>query len=50
MTNEIKLTVAAQACILLLHRETDYYPGLDSVRPDVLYAGGEYGLFQLTVR
>jgi MtfA peptidase len=31
MTNEIKLTVAAQACILLLHRETDYYPGLDSI-------------------
>lgn len=31
MTNEIKLTIAAQACILLLHRETDYYPGLDSI-------------------
>ncbi len=31
MTNEIELTIAAQACILLLHRETDYYPGLDSI-------------------
>ncbi len=31
MTDEIKLTIAAQACILLLHRETDGYPGLDSI-------------------
>jgi Mlc titration factor MtfA (ptsG expression regulator) len=31
ITNEIKLTIAAQACILLLHRETDYFPGLDSI-------------------
>jgi MtfA peptidase len=31
LTDEIKLTIAAQACILLLHRETDYYPGLGSV-------------------
>jgi Mlc titration factor MtfA (ptsG expression regulator) len=31
MTNEIKLTIAAQACILLLHRETDYYPELGSI-------------------
>lgn len=31
MTNEIKLTIAAQACILLLHRKTDYYPGLESI-------------------
>ena len=27
----IRLTVAAHACILLLHRDTDYYPGLTSV-------------------
>ena len=27
VTDEIKVTIAAQACILLLHRETDYYPG-----------------------
>src|ERR1051326_6259494 len=26
LTLEMKLTVAAQACVLLLHRETDYYP------------------------
>jgi Mlc titration factor MtfA (ptsG expression regulator) len=31
LTDEIKLTVAAQACILLLHRETDYYPGVESI-------------------
>ena len=31
LTDEIKVTVAAQACILLLHRETDYYPGLYSI-------------------
>jgi len=31
MTDEIKVTVAAQACILLLHRKTDYYPGLSSI-------------------
>lgn len=31
MTDEIRVTIAAQACILLLHRETDYYPLLQSV-------------------
>ncbi len=31
VTDEIKVTIAAQACILLLHRETDYYPGLYSI-------------------
>jgi MtfA peptidase len=31
MTEEIKLTIAAQACVLLLHRETDYYSGLGSI-------------------
>jgi Mlc titration factor MtfA (ptsG expression regulator) len=31
MTDEARLTVAAQACILLLHRETDYFPGLSSI-------------------
>lgn len=29
--DEVRVTVAAQACILLLHRETDYYPMLQSV-------------------
>ncbi len=31
MTDEIKVTIAAQACLLLLHRETGYYPGLYSI-------------------
>ena len=31
MTEEIKVTISAQACLLLLHRETDYYPGLYSI-------------------
>jgi len=31
ITDEIKITIAAQACMLLLHRQTDYYPGLSSI-------------------
>ncbi|SIO58271.1 hypothetical protein SAMN05444166_5615 [Singulisphaera sp. GP187] len=31
MTEEIKLTIAAQACLLLLHRETDYYKRLITI-------------------
>ena len=31
ITDEIKIVIAAQACILLLHRKTDYYPGLSSI-------------------
>jgi MtfA peptidase len=31
ITDEVKVTIAAQACRLLLHRETNYYPGLYSV-------------------
>jgi Mlc titration factor MtfA (ptsG expression regulator) len=31
MTDEIRLTIAAQACILLLHRGTDLYPMLQSI-------------------
>jgi Mlc titration factor MtfA (ptsG expression regulator) len=31
ITDEVKITIAAQACILLLHRKTDYYPGLSSI-------------------
>jgi Mlc titration factor MtfA (ptsG expression regulator) len=31
ITDEIRLTIAAQACILLLHRDTDYYPGLRTI-------------------
>lgn len=28
LTDEMRLTIAAQACLLLLHRKTDYYPRL----------------------
>jgi Mlc titration factor MtfA (ptsG expression regulator) len=31
MTDEIRVTIAAQACILLLHRETDYFAKLVSI-------------------
>jgi Mlc titration factor MtfA (ptsG expression regulator) len=40
ITDEIRITIAAHACILLLHRQTDYYPGLTSilVYPDAFVA------------
>jgi MtfA peptidase len=40
ITDEIRVTIAAQACLLLLNRETDYYPGLSSVvvYPDAFLA------------
>jgi Mlc titration factor MtfA (ptsG expression regulator) len=31
LTDEIRVTIAAQACLLLLHRETDVFPLLDVV-------------------
>lgn len=31
VTDEARVVVAGQACLLLLHRETDYFPGLSSV-------------------
>ena len=31
ITDEIRVTIAAQACLLLLHRETDYYPELETL-------------------
>ncbi len=31
MTDEMRVCIAAQACLLLLHRKTDYYPGLRSI-------------------
>ena len=31
VTDEIRLTIAAQACLLLLHRDTDYYPTMKSI-------------------
>src|SRR5262245_43274683 len=29
--DEVRVTIAAQACVLLLHRETDMYPNLDAI-------------------
>ena len=31
ITDEVRVTIAGQACLLLLHRNTDYYPGLESI-------------------
>src|SRR5437588_9181081 len=31
LTDEIRVTIAAQACLLLLHRTTDYYPQLITI-------------------
>jgi len=31
MTHEIRLTIAAFACLLLLHRESDYFPRMKSI-------------------
>ena len=31
ITDEIRVTIAALACVLLLHRETDLYPGVDAI-------------------
>ena len=31
ITDEIRVCIAAQACLLLLHRKTDYYPDLQSI-------------------
>jgi Mlc titration factor MtfA (ptsG expression regulator) len=31
LTDEIRITIAGQACMLLMHRETDYYPELTSI-------------------
>jgi Mlc titration factor MtfA (ptsG expression regulator) len=31
ITEEVRVCIAAQACLLLLHRNTDYYPSLRSV-------------------
>lgn len=42
LTDEIRLTIAAQACFLLLNRETAYYPGLKTilVYPETYVAPG----------
>ncbi len=40
ITDEIRVTIAGQACMLILNRETDYYPDLVTVLvyPSVFYA------------
>jgi Mlc titration factor MtfA (ptsG expression regulator) len=43
MTDEIRVTVACQACLLILNRETDYYPDLVTilVYPSIFFADVE---------
>ncbi len=43
LNDEIRLTIAAQACVLLLHRGADYYPRVKSilVYPSAYVADGE---------
>lgn len=41
LTEEITVCIAAQACLLLLHRETDYYPGLRSI---LVYPSTYFGI------
>lgn len=31
LTDEMRVTIAAQACVLLLHRDSDYYPRVTSI-------------------
>jgi Mlc titration factor MtfA (ptsG expression regulator) len=31
MNDEVRVTIAAQACLLLLHRESGYFPGVSSI-------------------
>ncbi len=37
VTDEIRVTIAGQACLLLLHRDSDYYPQLTSI---IVYPSG----------
>src|SRR3981081_3022647 len=37
LTDEIRVTIAAQACLMLMPRETDYYPELVSI---IVYPSG----------
>ncbi len=37
LSDEIRVTITGQACLLLLHRETDYYPELISI---IVYPSG----------
>ncbi len=31
LTEEMRVTIAAQACVLILHRETDYFPEVETI-------------------
>jgi len=44
INDEIRVAIAAQACLLLLNRSTDYYPGLRQilVYPDAFYVDREH--------
>ncbi|QSX39761.1 M90 family metallopeptidase [Shewanella cyperi] len=44
ITDEIRVAIAAQACLLLLNRKTDFYPGLRQilVYPDAFYVDREH--------
>jgi MtfA peptidase len=44
LTDEIRVTIAAQACVLLLNRETDYFPGFRTVLvyPETYVAPGTH--------
>ena len=46
LTDEIRVTIATQACLLLLHRDTDYYPKLTSilVYPSTYVVPGEHDI------
>ena len=41
LTDEIRVTIATQACLLLLHRRTDYYPRLVTISPTSGYVVDE---------
>src|SRR5437763_11557198 len=46
LTDEIRVTIAGQACLLLLHRETDYYAQLVSI---VAYPTGYVAAAELNI-
>ena len=43
ITDEVRVLIAAQACVLLLHRDPEYFPGLRSVLvyPDTFQGAGK---------